>query len=107
VRRTAWRRPQPAPGKGRGRPSSPLTPLSGGCGQVGPSLGLLAIMREGLALRPRVDIWFWLLVFWVLVVPYLFDTGHAASCDRTGRVVFTPLDQLVSGPGIAYRCSRE
>lgn len=56
-------------------------------------------------MAPRFDLWFWLVLAWALVVPYLFDAGHAASCDRHGRVVFRPLDELF-GPGLPYACQR-
>jgi hypothetical protein len=37
---------------------------------------------------PRFDLWFWLLVVWAFVVPFLFDHAHITSCDRDGIVRF-------------------
>jgi hypothetical protein len=37
---------------------------------------------------PKFDIWFWLLVVWSFLVPYLYDAAHARSCSERGTVTF-------------------
>lgn len=37
---------------------------------------------------PKFDLWFWLLVIWSFVVPYLYDAGHQRSCTERGTVRF-------------------
>lgn len=53
---------------------------------------------------PRFDIWFWLLVIWALVVPYLFDHAHMRSCEESGRITLRPLPAIFS-EAKTYSCT--
>jgi len=44
---------------------------------------------------PKFDFWFWMLLIWAFVVPYLFDQGHRNSCLERGRVSFYTIDSMV------------
>jgi hypothetical protein len=55
--------------------------------------------------RPKFDVWFWLLVIWSFVVPYIFDAGHVASCKDRGIVTFEPIDILWSGDPVTFVCT--
>jgi len=50
---------------------------------------------------PTFDIWFWLLVIWSFVVPYIWDDAHAKACDERGQVIF---DRLFSSE--TFNCTR-
>jgi hypothetical protein len=54
--------------------------------------------------RPHFDLWFWLLLVYAFVAPYLYDAGHVASCNNTGKVVFEPIDLLWTGKLPAFWC---
>lgn len=56
-------------------------------------------------MRPRFDVWFWLVLGWALVVPYLFDQSHARHCAERGTVTFYAVSSLWNDSGIQrFRC---
>jgi hypothetical protein len=41
-------------------------------------------------MKPTFDIWFWLLVVWSFVAPYLYDYDHMKACEEHEVVNFEP-----------------
>jgi hypothetical protein len=55
--------------------------------------------------RPQFDVWFWALVVWSLIVPYLFDAAHIDTCRETGRVTFIPVWSLIGDYNETFVCT--
>lgn len=66
---------------------------------------LLDWIQKRLFNPPQFDFWFWILLIWTFVVPYLFDNGHVKSCLETGRVHFTTIDHFLDEKEQTFNCA--
>jgi hypothetical protein len=55
--------------------------------------------------RLRFDVWFWALVFWTIMQPFLIDENYTDRCLTSGRITFVPLSSLWSDDSLIFACT--
>jgi hypothetical protein len=67
---------------------------------------LLRWILAGLSRPPTFDIWFWMLVIWSFVVPYLYETVFLTECMERNELTLVSIKHILDGQEQTFKCVR-